>query len=174
MKSTNWKDTAELIGIAAIVGSLIFVGLQMHQTHEIALSAAYQAREASSIERLTAQAGSTEYTSGVAKLYRRDFDDVSPEERVSLEHFFIADMVMFENRHYQYELGYLPADHWARNFSEMWCMLSLPFYREIIKPWEFRASFQIVVDEAVAKAISNPSKCWTMRGDFWTASGPGS
>ena len=29
MKDTNWKDVAELIGIAAIVASLIFVGLQM-------------------------------------------------------------------------------------------------------------------------------------------------
>ena len=31
MKSTNWKDIAELIGIAAIVASLVFVGLQMRQ-----------------------------------------------------------------------------------------------------------------------------------------------
>ena len=38
MKSTNWKDIAELVGIAAIVASLIFVGVQMKQTQEIALS----------------------------------------------------------------------------------------------------------------------------------------
>ena len=44
MKSTNWKDKAELIGIAAIVASLIFVGLQMKQSQEIALAAQYQAR----------------------------------------------------------------------------------------------------------------------------------
>ena len=38
MKSTNWKDFAELIGIAAIVASLIFVGLQMRQAEVIARS----------------------------------------------------------------------------------------------------------------------------------------
>jgi hypothetical protein len=38
MKSTNWKDVAELIGIAAIVASLLFVGLQMQQEQEIAIS----------------------------------------------------------------------------------------------------------------------------------------
>jgi len=38
LKTTNWKDSAELIGIAAIVGSLIFVGLQMRQDQEIALN----------------------------------------------------------------------------------------------------------------------------------------
>ena len=38
MKKTDWKDTAELVGIAAIVASLIFVGLQMKQAQEIAYS----------------------------------------------------------------------------------------------------------------------------------------
>lgn len=36
MKSANWHDIAELMGIAAVVGSLLFVGLQMQQTQEIA------------------------------------------------------------------------------------------------------------------------------------------
>jgi hypothetical protein len=36
MKTRDWKDAAELIGIAAIVASLIFVGLQMKQAQEIA------------------------------------------------------------------------------------------------------------------------------------------
>ncbi len=38
MKYTSWKDIAELIGIAAIVASLIFVGLQMRQDQEIAIA----------------------------------------------------------------------------------------------------------------------------------------
>lgn len=36
MKSTNWKDLGEFIGIAAIVASLIFVGLQMRQSQQLA------------------------------------------------------------------------------------------------------------------------------------------
>jgi len=31
MKSTNWKDVAELTGIVAIVASLVFVGMQIQQ-----------------------------------------------------------------------------------------------------------------------------------------------
>ena len=38
MRKTNWKDFAELIGIASIVASLIFVGLQMQQAEDIALA----------------------------------------------------------------------------------------------------------------------------------------
>ena len=36
MKITNWKVVAELIGIAAIVASLIFVGLEMRQQQVLA------------------------------------------------------------------------------------------------------------------------------------------
>jgi hypothetical protein len=38
MKKANWKDVAELIGIASIVASLIFVGLEMRQAQQIALA----------------------------------------------------------------------------------------------------------------------------------------
>jgi len=36
MKSVSWKDIAELVGIAAIVASLIFLGLQMQQAERLA------------------------------------------------------------------------------------------------------------------------------------------
>ena len=45
MNSTNWKDLAELIGIAAIVASLIFVGLQMKQAQAIAVAEAEGTRQ---------------------------------------------------------------------------------------------------------------------------------
>ena len=43
MQSTSWKDIVELVGIVAIVGSLIFVGLQMRQAQEIAIADGYSA-----------------------------------------------------------------------------------------------------------------------------------
>jgi hypothetical protein len=51
MNSTNWKDIAELIGIAAIVASLVFVGMQMRQTQDIALTQAGIDTMANMIER---------------------------------------------------------------------------------------------------------------------------
>ncbi len=38
MKRTNWKEIAELIGIATIIASLVFVGLQLKQAQSIALN----------------------------------------------------------------------------------------------------------------------------------------
>jgi hypothetical protein len=55
MKLTNWKAIAELVGIAAIVGSLSFVGLQLVQTKEIALNEAGFNRVGSLIEMYNAR-----------------------------------------------------------------------------------------------------------------------
>ena len=60
MKSTNWKHIAELVGIAAIVASLVFVGLQMRQSREIALSQSYQSRADMSVDMFMSIYGSPE------------------------------------------------------------------------------------------------------------------
>ena len=50
LKKADWKSTAELVGLAAIVASLIFVGLQMRQDQEIAEAQAYNDASAVLIE----------------------------------------------------------------------------------------------------------------------------
>ena len=50
MRSVNWKGAAESVGVTAIVASLIFVGLQMRQTQEIALTESGWSRMLSEVE----------------------------------------------------------------------------------------------------------------------------
>jgi hypothetical protein len=50
MKETNWKVVAELIGIAAIVASLLFVGLQMHLDRQVAESQGFMDSAAISVD----------------------------------------------------------------------------------------------------------------------------
>jgi len=50
MNTTNWKDIAELLGIAAIVASLIFVGMQLRQDRQIANSDSLAAEQILDIE----------------------------------------------------------------------------------------------------------------------------
>jgi hypothetical protein len=51
VKSGHWKDIAELVGITAIVASLVFVGLQMMQARDIAISDGNLANAANKVER---------------------------------------------------------------------------------------------------------------------------
>ena len=64
MKGANWKDTVELVGIGAIVASLIFVGLQMRQEQEIARAQALGDYIAGRIDYLL---GMTEYSDILVK-----------------------------------------------------------------------------------------------------------
>ncbi len=50
MKFKEWNEIAELVGIAAIVGSLVFVGLQMKQAQEIGNAERKMMRVANEIE----------------------------------------------------------------------------------------------------------------------------
>jgi len=49
-RTTNWKDIAELVGVAAIVVSLLFVGLQLRQEQNIALAQIFADHDDTKIE----------------------------------------------------------------------------------------------------------------------------
>ena len=75
MKATEWKDTAELIGIAAIVVSLLFVGLQLWQAERISRSEIRQSIFANRIEMNNAVIGHSDvWLRGSAG------DDLTPPE----------------------------------------------------------------------------------------------
>jgi len=50
MKNTDWKTVAELVGIVAIVASLLFLGLQLKLSHEIAVSEINASHHSSLVE----------------------------------------------------------------------------------------------------------------------------
>jgi hypothetical protein len=163
MIKSNWKDIAELVGIAAIVASLLFVGLELRQSQEIALSEAYQQRAAIEISNASAIATVPGYMSGLAKLYDgASSDDLTTIEHIAHEHYLAAALGIWENDYYQYERGFLPEDHWAKTYGNMVCDLSLPLYREIYLSggWTYRTSFLSVIEKAMSDATSGPPVCF--------------
>lgn len=161
MKDTNWKDIAELVGIAAIVASLIFVGLQMQQTREIAVSEAYQLRANAEADGIMAAAGIPEYVTGTAKLYAGRVKELTPEERVALSYGFGSQMTNWENDHFQYQIGYLSEEHWQKTLDNMRCDFALPFHQEQIEGWAYRKSFLKIVEQVISDAKTDPMRCWS-------------
>ena len=78
MKDTNWKDIAELIGIAAIVASLVFVGMQMQQDR-VHARAELGGGSFSNLAELSLELTSEEFAATFAKAIER------PEELTSAE-----------------------------------------------------------------------------------------
>jgi len=155
-KVSEWL---QVVGTFGVILSLIFVGLQMRQTHEIALSATYQARTDTAVELSMGPISSPEYLSGIAKIFSGDEDSLTREEHVALVWEFLALMAVWENNHLQYELGFLSEEHWRRNEKSMKCLFELPFYRDKYSVPDVRESFATVVAERLRQATENPTGC---------------
>ena len=114
----------QVLGIFAVVASLIFVGLEMRQSQRIALSAAYQARaDASMTLRMSTLESETLQSARAKQLQELGVDQLTLEEQVVLRDRWNAQLVYLENMHYQYVNGFISEEQWRSNQAELTFML---------------------------------------------------
>ena len=103
MKKIDINVLIQLLGMIGIIGSLVFVGLEMRQSHRIALAAQHQARSEMFMDQVNVhtEAGLT-------------FRDYSNEERYAGLNGLWAASIVFENDFVQYELGLMEEDLWEK------------------------------------------------------------
>lgn len=68
MNSQKLNDWLQIVGLFGVIGSLIFVGLQLRQTQAIALSETYQSRTATNINANVGVLSSPAALSAVARV----------------------------------------------------------------------------------------------------------
>lgn len=143
MDFSRWKDIAELAGLVAIIASLIFVGLQLKQSQEIALATQYQARAEATMN--VALVGvETNYVPPIPMLREGLSDTVSARD-INMMHWFWIQM---DNHYYQYQHGFLAEDAWQaqrRNIQETYGNCELRFVYEWRKQG-IRAEFVAMVE----------------------------
>ncbi len=109
MDPTKLNDWMQVIGIFALVASLIFVGLQMKQTQEIALAAQYQSRAQTTVDffltRMESDLVSESYLERIGQ-------DVNPSEIRHRHNVSQAQWTMMDNNHFQYQRGFLTDESW--------------------------------------------------------------
>ena len=154
------NDWLQIIGMFGLIASLIFVGMQIKQDHEIALSGVYQARNDISVQSSMDAINSPAFLNASAKIYANRLDDLTMQEAIAFEYYIGATMNNFENNHQQFLMGYLSEEHWQRNIRELECILDLPMARQIVSLWDFRGSFEKLVAEIIEKVVREPSGCW--------------
>ena len=167
MKPTAWKDIAELVGIIAIVASLIFVGLQLKQSQDIALAVSFQSRTATLAEAFSARAANREALAAELRI-----QGVNPNDPVSGLPIEIPDSAgkltaleyragvltalsmwqQWNNIYYQDQMGFMPEGNWPRlrsaikrNFERR-TLASL-----VYDAFDFPPEFQKEIDEIIAE-----------------------
>lgn len=154
------NDWLQVIGMFGVISSLIFVGMQMKQEHEIALSNTYQTRSDATVESLIPSISSPTFLSATSKIYANKPNELTSQEAITIEYYFNANMTMFENNHRQYEMGFLTEEHWQRNLAELRCTFELPINRQMLTNWFYRESFMKVIKDIIDQSSKNPSGCW--------------
>ena len=125
MKRFNWRDLTEITGFVAIVASLIFVGMQLMQSQEIAIASQYQERASTAVdyfasqmqnERALAEKGAdiaAAARSANASPELQEFVNDRSTESVGM--WFYGNRVFFvmlDNFHYQYSAGFMEDESW--------------------------------------------------------------
>ncbi len=152
MNAEKTRFIVEIIGIAAIVASLIFVGLQMRQTHEIALVTLMQMRSDAARELASAQIGSEPLLQIDAKVQAGE--ELTSYETLtrSLQPFLFFNQ--FENSHFLLEQGYITEERWESDLEAIVIFLDrYPTYAEYWAEWKviFRDSYVAEVEQAITR-----------------------
>lgn len=126
MNSAKIHDWLGVLGMLAIVASLVFVGLQLKQSQEIAIAAQYQARSDSLREQfgtiLESDAGMRVIGADLMADIQRSGDvpaefkawaSAQPVEELAFRAIgaFIS-LKSYDNLHFQYQSGFLSEEAW--------------------------------------------------------------
>ena len=154
MKTDNWKNIAELIGISAIVASLIFVGLELKQSRDVALAEVHQTRAQIGIQ-FSTWPRDPAAEAVMRKLSRGELLDA--HDQVILDSVFDQAIYFVENNFYQYQLGLLPQGVWEANIRSL--ALWIPSDKNFNEYWSrkrdtWSGSFALVVDEFIEDSQS--------------------
>ena len=161
MNTQNLRDWLEIVGIFSVVISLMFVGLQMRQAHEISLSQAYQSRTATAAEWNSTLASNPVALSAFRKATTGREDEISTEEYDSLFRTVASVLYLYDNAHYQYQEGFVSEEFWATTRTSLKHFIAPPAINTIVmgrlsvqgRP-EFDSVVRTIDDELRAEAES--------------------
>lgn len=110
-----------LISVLSVVGSLIFVGLELRQSQRIALASQVQARTDQALMRnLTFLEGEWELGH---KISTTPYEDLSDAEQWARDQIFGWQRIMQQNNYFMYRTGLLDLEQWlviSERIKEQW------------------------------------------------------
>jgi len=132
MKLEKWALTAEIIGAAAIVISLVFVGLEIRSNTQAAQAATFQASVAYDVDLLLGQ-GRDADTARAYIAWLNDPDSLSGGERDQAGLLSVASMRHVENLYFQYQAGMLSDEAWSAREKFVNFAINRPGYRRVLE-----------------------------------------
>ena len=157
MDTARLNDWMQIVGIFSLVASLVFVGVQLRQEHEISMAQAYQGRAAISAEWAVEYSSNDIALSAHRKAAEGNMDAVTPAEYDAAFWAQVALYNIFDNTHYQYVNGYVSDELWSMVRGNLKHNMTHPLSREVFDTFRDRSrpSFREVLLEIGAEIDAN-------------------
>jgi len=172
MKLGKLNDWIQITGLFGVIGSVVFVGLQLRQSQEIAIAAQYQARLDAASGHYTAILQSEPGLRVIGKDVRADilaqeeapaefkaWASAQPPEEIA---FRVIGAIIFlkshDNVHYQSQAGFLSEEAWEALRIQLRTGLADPktWVRSVYKENElvWRKSYRELIEELLGEIDS--------------------
>ena len=149
MKLNEWL---QVVGLFGVIASLVFVGLEIQQSRQIAVADIYQQRAALVIQVQTSGYAPEQYRNTRNKALSGE--TLTPAEQNLMFSRLISWLSYWENNHFQYEIGMLSEEQWLSSRNALRGSVAFPEFEEYwarVRP-TWRESFAQVVDEVYDEA----------------------
>ena len=151
MDSAKLNDWMQVVGIFALVASLVFVGLQMKQSQEIAIADQYQARaDAAQNMYMSVLESGTSFESLDVPM-----DKKTPEERNLALSMNGWSWTQYDNHYFQYKAGFLDEESWIGLSTRIKELYSVCHTRPL---WEYNRNFFRSSFVAYVESLDDPCK----------------
>lgn len=142
------------MGLAAIVASLVFVGLEMRQSQEIAVAAQYHERASLAVEWFHQEHDTGEMSLWADYCSPGMSTSASPEQIERAGHGCLSltsFLTIHDNHLYQYQAGFLDEESWQARRETLKRVLGMPGVAVVVRDQRlpFRQSFVDLCNELV-------------------------
>ena len=151
MESAKLNDRLQILGMGGIIASLVFVGLELRQSRQLAIADIYQQRTAMVIAVQNNRFSPEQFRDALNKAISGEA--LTTSETTLLQYSWNPWFSYYENNHFQYEMGLLSEEQWISSRNDMQSYVRLPSF----EAWwaserpNWRESFAQVVDEVIAE-----------------------
>ena len=149
MKKVGWDTWIQLLGMLSVLAGLVFVGLELRQSQQIAIGAQQQSRAQMSVDGAYAW---LEAGIDPAIMYKTNMTELTQEEILAIRNEVNAWLYIYESDYEQYRLGLMNEDIWESKKKGLEILLNACVASDI---YEFRYPAFSGEFRAVADSLSN-------------------
>ena len=117
MKKLDVQDLIQLLGMIGIIGSLIFVGLEMRQSQMIAQAGQNQERMGAATDMVNTMNEVVADFQSLVFENNTNYKDYLSEKEIIQRNFFHIFLFTYENDHFQYSRGLMPQEVWSAKLA---------------------------------------------------------